>query len=142
MERISKYISYKEATTSQTAVRKKIANVPSQRELLAMKNVGTKVFDKVRTHFGKPLYVSSFFRSAALNAAVGGSKTSQHAKGEAIDIDGDPFGVSNKEIYEYIKDNLEFDQLIWEYGNDSEPAWVHVSLKLNGTNRKQVLRIG
>jgi hypothetical protein len=88
------------------------------------------------------LKVSSFYRCPALNKAVGGSATSQHVKGEAIDIQCIPgTGVTNAMIYNYILKNLEFDQLIWEFGNDKEPAWVHVSLKLVGVNRKQTIRV-
>jgi uncharacterized protein YcbK (DUF882 family) len=137
---ISQYISYTEATISQTAVRNKIDNTPNKEELDAMKHVASQVFDKVREHFGKPLKVSSFFRCSKLNKAVGGSSTSQHMKGEAIDIQG-LSGIKNSEIFDYIKNNLEYDQLIWEFGNSKEPAWVHVSLKLKGKNRKQILHI-
>jgi zinc D-Ala-D-Ala carboxypeptidase len=137
---ISKYITLAEATTSQTAVRRKIPNVPNFRQIENMKLVGTLVFDKVREHFGKPIRVSSFFRSLLLNNAVGGSKTSQHPEGKAIDMQGTN-GLKNSEIFHYIKDNLEFDQLIWEFGNNEEPAWVHVSYN-KGKNRGQVLYIG
>jgi len=137
---ISKYITLAEATTSQTAVRKNIPNIPNEKELENMKHVAVNVFDKVREHFGKPIRVSSFFRCLRLNNAVGGSKTSQHIKGMAIDMQGTN-GLTNAEIFHYIKDNLEFDQLIWEYGTEQEPAWVHVSL-VKGKNRKQVLYIG
>ena len=142
MERISKYVSYNEATRSQTATRKGIKNVPNAQELARMKNVATKIFDKVREHFGIPLTVSSFFRCKELNTAIGGSRSSQHMTGEAIDIDADGSSVTNAQIYNYIKDNFEFDQLIWEYGNDKNPAWVHVSLRLVGKNRRQILKIG
>lgn len=136
---ISKYITYNEATVSQMAVRNKISNKPRVEQLEKMKNVGENVFDKVREHFGVPIRVSSFFRSDALNKAVGGSKTSQHVKGQAIDMQGTGT-LSNAEIFKYIKDNLDFDQLIWEYGNDKNPAWVHVSYN-KGHNRKQILYI-
>jgi zinc D-Ala-D-Ala carboxypeptidase len=141
MTRISKYISYEEATVSQTATRKGISNKPNAQELARMKNVAEKVFDKVREHFGEPIRVSSFFRGKELNAAVGGSKTSQHMTGEAIDIQA--IGkATNKDIFNYIKDNLEYDQIISEYPDKSgNPAWVHVSLRLVGKNRKQVLTI-
>jgi zinc D-Ala-D-Ala carboxypeptidase len=141
MTRISKYISYDEATVSQTATRKGIKNTPTAAELARMKNVAEKIFDKVREHFGEPIRVSSFFRGKELNAAVGGSKTSQHMTGEAIDMQA--IGkTTNAQIYNYIKDNCDFDQLIWEYGTNTEPAWVHVSLRLVGKNRKQILTIG
>lgn len=140
--KLSKYITLGEATKSDTAIRKGISNQPNPKQLKAMKNIAKKVFDKVRDYINAPLAASSFFRSAGLNAAIkGSSKTSQHMEGEAIDIDCDKFGNgTNKEVFYFIKDNLEFDQLIWEYGTDDNPDWVHVSLRLVGKNRKQVLR--
>lgn len=140
MKNISKYISYQEAVTSQTAVRKKIVNIPSPAVLLNMQLVGIRVFDVVREHYGSPLRVSSFFRSLLLNNAVGGSKTSQHVKGQAIDMQGTG-KVTNKMIFDYIKENLDFDQLIWEFGDDENPAWVHVSYVSKEKNRKQILYI-
>jgi len=136
-ENISKHITYKEATHSDTAAKKGIDNTPGASEIIAMKRLAENIFEPMREHFGKPIRVNSFFRSKALNKVVGGSETSQHVKGEAIDISG--IGVSNKELFNYIKNNLDFDQLIWEFGNDSEPQWVHVSYKL-GNNRKNVLK--
>ena len=140
MKNISKYISYEESVTSQTAIRKSIPNIPNDMQLVNMQLVGIRVFDVIREHFKTPLRVSSFFRSLLLNNAVGGSKTSQHVKGQAIDIQGTG-KVSNKMIFDYIKDNLDFDQLIWEFGNDKNPAWVHVSYVSKEKNRKQILYI-
>src|SRR5690606_9646489 len=138
---ISKYITYKEATKSQTATRLGIDNKPTEDHLAAMKHVASEVFDKVRAHFGVPLGVSSFYRGPELNKAIGGSKTSQHMKGEAIDIDADMYGdITNKEIFDYIRENLTFDQLIGEgKTGDGDFAWVHVSLKRAGKNRGEVL---
>jgi hypothetical protein len=140
VKNISKYISYEESITSQTAVRKSISNVPNEKELICMQLIGIRVFDVVREYFGTPLRVSSFFRCLLLNKAVGGSKTSQHCKGQAIDIQGTG-KVTNKMIFDYIKDNLDFDQLIWEFGNENNPAWVHVSYVSKEKNRKQILTI-
>lgn len=138
--KISKYLNYAEATKSQTATRKGIKNEPNEDQLESMKYVANKVFDPVREHIGGPLFASSFFRSPELNAAIGGSKTSQHCKGEAIDIDCDYYAVaSNREVFWFIKNKLTFDQLIWEFGNTTNPDWVHVSLKKEG-NRGEVLR--
>lgn len=138
MKNISKYISYQEATTSQTAVRKGIKNEPGDNELLAMQLVGIRVFDVIREHFKTPLRVSSFYRSPELNSAIGGSsRTSQHVKGQAIDIQGTG-KVTNKMIFDYIKENLDFDQLINEYNY----SWVHVSYVSKEKNRKQILKIG
>lgn len=138
--RISKYISLAEATKSQTAERLGIENMPDAATIQRMKYVAEKVFDPLREHFGVPIGVSSFYRSTALNAAIGGSKTSQHRSGEAIDIDADMFGgITNKQIFDYIRYNLDFDQLISEFGTRDNPNWVHVSLT-TGYNRRQVLR--
>lgn len=139
--KISKYITFEEATKSQTAIRLGIQNQPDKNQLESMKYVATNIFDVVREFVGGPLHASSFFRSEKLNAAIGGSsKTSQHMKGEAIDIDCDTFGNgTNNEVFNFIKDGLEFDQLIGEYPDASGKwSWVHVSLKKSG-NRKQVL---
>lgn len=129
-----------EVITSQTAIRKKIDNTPSEAVILNLILVAVHVFQRVRDHFGKPIRVSSGYRSPKLNKAVGGSTSSQHVTGEALDIQGTN-GLTNAQIFQYIKDNLDFDQLIWEYGTEDEPAWVHVSYRKKG-NRKQVFAIG
>jgi zinc D-Ala-D-Ala carboxypeptidase len=134
---ISKNISYKEATHSTTAKRLGIDNTPNAEQMSNMRYVAESVFQPVREHFGVPIYISSFYRSEALNKVIRGSISSTHIKGEAMDLDADVFGkVTNAQIFHYIKDNLEFDQLIWEFGTDDNPAWVHVSLsKTNNRNR-------
>ena len=137
---VSKNISYKEATHSTTAKRLGIDNTPNAEQFSNMVYVAENVFQPIREHFGVPIYVSSFFRSEGLNRAIKGSVNSTHIKGEAMDLDADVFeGVTNAQIFEYIKNNLEFDQLIWEFGTDENPAWVHVSLSKRN-NRKQVLK--
>ena len=141
MKRISKYISYQESVTSQTATRNGIDNTPSDSELISMQLVGIRVFDEVREHFDTPIRVSSFFRALDLNRAVGSKDSSQHRKGQAIDMQGTG-KVSNKMIFNYIKDNLDYDQLIWEYGNKTNPAWVHVSYVSREKNRKQIIYVG
>lgn len=136
---ISKHITYAEATKSQTAIRKGIDNTPDEATLDRMRLVAEKVFEPLREYFRMPIGISSFYRSPKLNKAIGGAKNSQHVTGEAMDIDADIFGgVTNTRIFEWIKNNLEFDQLIREYG---ENGWVHVSYKASG-NRNQVLEIG
>jgi uncharacterized protein YcbK (DUF882 family)/protein-S-isoprenylcysteine O-methyltransferase Ste14 len=137
---ISPHISYEEATQSPTASRNKIDNTPNQEQLENMKLVAAKCFEPVRNHFNTPIRINSFFRSAKLNAAVKGAKNSQHTTGQAIDISSTGT-VTNKMIYDYIKNNLEYDQLIWEYGTEKNPQWVHVSYSKLG-NRKQTLKIG
>lgn len=138
---ISEHITEVEAFKSQTATRKKIDNTTTDAEVLANMRHVAELFEQIRAHFGKPIGISSFYRSPALNKAVGGAKTSQHVRGEAIDIDADIFGgVKNSEIFAFAK-TLDFDQLLWEFGNTNEPAWVHISRKRTGKNRKQILTI-
>lgn len=139
MDNISTHITYSEATFSQSAVDNKIDNTPTAEHLEAMKYVAENIFERVRAHFDKPIRINSFFRSQKANKAVGGSLTSQHCKGEAIDVNGLPYGIKNSEIFHYIKDNLDFDQLIWEFGDSNEPAWVHFSLSMKG-NKRQVIK--
>jgi len=139
MKKISKYCSYSEATKSDTAIRLGINNEPNFEHLQNMQSVANKIFDVVREEIGEPLKVSSFFRNEALNRAIGGASSSQHTLGEAIDIDSEN-DQYNAEIFHFIKDNLVFDQLIWEFGDEENPSWVHVSLKRIGTNRGQVLK--
>ena len=140
MSQLSKYTTLQEVTKSNQATALRIANLPNAEQINNLKLVCTEVFDKVREHFGKPIGISSGFRSIELNNRIGGAKKSQHMEGKALDIDGDILGgVSNKEIFEYIKNNCIFDQLIWEFGTDKNPDWVHVSY-VKGPNRKQKLK--
>lgn len=139
--KISKYVSISEVTSSDTAKRRGIDNSPTPEHLENLKVTCTEVFDKVREHFDVPIYISSGYRSAALNKAIGGSATSDHNNGKALDLDqdGKGNGVTNRQVFDYIKDNLEFDQLIWEFGSSQNPDWVHVGYR-KGANRKQILR--
>jgi hypothetical protein len=139
MNSISKHITYKEATRSVTALRLGIENVPNEYELQNMELIAEKVFEPLRRAVNGPIKINSFFRCEELNKAIGGSSKSQHCQGRAIDID-DVYGyVSNSYMYYYIKDNLDFDQLIWEFGTDTEPDWVHVSYVDSDSNRKRCL---
>ena len=140
MERISKHISYKEATFSQTATRKDIDNIPSEEVLQRMKTVAENIFEPLRAYVGGPIKINSFYRSIMLNTAIGGSKSSQHTRGEAIDIDDTLGCMSNKDMFTFIKDELDFDQLIWEFGDDENPAWVHVSYVSPENNRRRILK--
>ena len=137
--KLTRNISLEELTTSQTATRLKINNTPTPEIIENLKVVAAQV-QKVRDHFGKPLIISSGYRSEKLNSAIGGARNSQHTKGEAIDIQSTN-GYTNADIFNYIKNNLDFDQLIWEYGTRKEPKWVHISYKKSG-NRKQILYVG
>ena len=138
---LSPHLSLAEMVRSSTAKRRGIRNLPTPEALVNMKILAEKIFEPVRQHFGVPIYVTSGYRCKALNDAIGGSPTSQHMQGEAMDIDmdGTTNGVTNAMIFNYIRHNLDFDQLIWEFGTASNPDWVHVSYESRGTQRKQVL---
>jgi len=141
MGELSKNLSIAEVIKSNTATRKGIDNSPTDEHLENLKALATNVFQPMRDQLGA-ISVSSGYRSKDLNTAIKGSKTSQHCKGEALDLDND-FKVdraTNTEIFNYIKDNLEFDQLIWEYGDEKKPDWVHVSYTTSKKNRYQILR--
>ena len=140
MVRISKYISYKEATRSATALRLGIENIPNEYQLQNMEMVAKKVFEPLREAIDAPIKINSFFRCEELNKAIGGSSKSQHCQGRAIDIDDIYGNVSNAFMYYYIKDNLDFDQLIWEFGTNDSPDWVHVSYVDSDSNRKRCLK--
>jgi len=137
---ISKHISYKEGVYSATATRKGIDNTPNDGQLLNMVTIAEEVFEPLRSYVGGPIKINSFFRSPELNTTIGGSKTSQHCKGQAMDID-DTFGrMTNAEMYSWIKEYLEFDQMIWEFGDDDNPDWVHVSYVSEEDNRNRCLK--
>lgn len=139
MENISKHITYNEATISPTSLRFGIENTPTDKQLEAMKKVASVCFEPLREWYGKPIKINSFFRCTLLNEKVGGAKNSQHAKGEAIDISAGS-KEENKKLFDWCKANLVWDQLIWEYGNDVGPDWVHISFR-QGENRNKVIRI-
>lgn len=139
--KLSKNLSLSEVIKSNTAIKHGIDNTPHGEHLDNLFAIAQNVFQPVRDHFGVSIAVTSGYRSEALNRRIGGSATSQHCKGEALDLDADVFGgVTNQQMYEFIRDHLEFDQLIHEFGEESDPDWVHVSFKKNGGNRKQLLR--
>jgi hypothetical protein len=137
---LSKNLALAEVTRSETAKRKGISNMPTPEHIENFKKLAENVFQPIRDHFGVPIRISSGYRSAALNKAIGGASSSQHCSGEAIDIDMDGTSITNKQVFDYIKANLNFDQLIWEFGTDANPDWVHVSYESTGKQRKQVLK--
>lgn len=140
---LSENLTLAEVTKSNTAKRLGIDNNPTPEHLHNLKLVAQNIFQPIREHFKKPINVSSGYRSKALNDATpGSSATSQHCSGEALDLDQDGMttGITNKMVFEYIKNNLDFDQLIWEFGDDTNPDWVHVSYESNGRQRKQILK--
>jgi len=137
---LSKHLALAEVMRSETAKRKGISNMPTPEHIENFKKLAENVFEPIREHFGVPVHLSSGYRSAALNKAVGGASSSQHCKGEAIDIDMDGTTVTNKQIFEFVRDNVNFDQMIWEFGTDANPDWVHVSYNSDGAQRKQILK--
>jgi hypothetical protein len=140
--KLSQHLSLSEVIRSESAKRNGISNMPIALHIENFKLLAEKVFEPIRTHFGVPIHISSGYRSVELNKCIGGSLTSQHCQGEAIDIDMDSSssGVTNRMVFDYIKDNLVFDQLIYEFGDSKNPDWVHVSYESTGRQRKQVLK--
>lgn len=143
--KLSKNLSLDEVIKSKTAIRWNIDNSPTEDHKVNLVDVANHIFQPLRDHFGKPIIVSSGYRSSALNRVIKGSSSSQHCLGEALDLDNDGLETpTNKEIFDYIKKNLIFDQLIWEFGDDKKPDWVHVSYvdpsRKGRPNRLQILR--
>tara|TARA_R100000231_G_scaffold6283_3_gene9339 strand:- start:60 stop:521 length:462 start_codon:yes stop_codon:yes gene_type:complete len=138
MERISKHVSWKEGTYSRTGERLDLDNTPNEEQLKCMKAIAENIFEPLRKWVGGPIKINSFFRGKPVNTAIGGSTRSQHMKGQAIDIDDTFKHKTNAEMFHFIKDNLDFDQLIWEFGTDDNPNWVHVSYVTHRDNRKKL----
>jgi zinc D-Ala-D-Ala carboxypeptidase len=139
--KLSKNLTLAEVVRSETAKRIGIDNTPTEKHLDNLKTLAKEIFQPIRDHFKKPIHISSGYRSERLNSSLKGtSTTSQHMTGEAIDIDNDGTSVSNLEIFQFIKNNLDFDTLIWEFGNDESPAWIHVSYRANRPQRGRVLK--
>ena len=133
--KLSEHLELSEVIRSESAKRNGISNMPTAEHIENFKILATKVFEPIREHFGVPIRISSGYRSAELNAITkGSSTTSQHCSGEAIDIDQDATTITNKQVFEYIKDNLVFDQLI----NEFNYSWVHVSYKANDKQTGEV----
>jgi hypothetical protein len=138
---LSKNLRLDEVVKSTTAKRLGINNEPDEWTTENLRQVAINIFQPLRDSFGCPIYVSSGYRSADLNTAIGGSSRSQHVEGRALDLDADVYGsCTNSQIFNWIKDNLEFDQLIWEFGDQDNPDWVHVSYVYDGINRKRCLK--
>jgi hypothetical protein len=132
---LSKHVTLKEFTRSDAAIKHGISNDMDSTQLKAAIAVCENIFEPLRAHVGRPIRVNSGFRSFAVNKRIGGSKTSQHMKGEALDLN-----IQDAETFEWMRNNLDFDQLIYEFGNDAGPQWVHVSYRIDKRHRKQVLR--
>ena len=136
---ISKHISDKESVYSRTALRLGIDNTPTIKHKDNMIKLAEEVFEPLRAYVGGPIKINSFYRSPELNKAIGGSSKSQHCHGQAMDID-DTFGrMTNAEMFHFIRDNLDYDQMIWEFGDDDNPDWVHVSYVSPKDNRQRCL---
>ena len=143
-DRISEHISLKEGIKSHTATRLNIDNIPRELDLINMKTIAEQVFEPLRKFVGGPIAINSFYRSPKLNSAIGGSTTSQHCIGCALDLDDNYGHKTNAEMYHYIQQNLDFDQIILEYYDpkgDPNSGWIHCSYKNDGTNRKTALII-
>lgn len=139
--KISEHISYKEATRSVTALRLGIDNTPNEYQLQNMEIIAKNVFEPLRKAVGGAIKINSFFRCEDLNKAIGGSSRSQHCQGRAIDIDDNYGHMSNNDMYKYIKENLDFDQLIFEFPDENGNAsWIHVSYVDADSNRKRCLK--
>jgi len=141
--KIGKYTTLESICKSDTAIRHDIDNKPDAIQLHAIKLLAENIYDPLCEHFQRSIPYTSWFRNSVVNSMVGGARKSQHVKGEAVDLDMDlqPLAViTNSAIFYWIYTNLPFDQLIWEYGNDQNPAWVHVSFSAS-QQRKQVLKI-
>jgi len=135
---LSGHFSLSELTKSQTAIRKGIDNKPTLEHIENLTELCVQILEPTRRNFGKPMVITSGYRSEELCEAIGSKSTSQHAKGEAADFE--MFGIDNKELAKYIKNNLVFDQLILEFYNPDDPSsgWVHCSYSKE-ENRKQSL---
>ena len=133
--KLSEHLDLSEIIRSDSAKRNGISNMPTPEHIENFKILATKVFEPIREHFGVPIHISSGYRSVELNRLIKGSSSSEHCKGQAIDIDMDGTTITNKQVFDYIKDNLTFDQLI----NEFNYAWVHVSYKANGKQRGEIL---
>ena len=138
--KISKHVSYKEGVYSITALRLGLKNDPSEEHLQNMKVLSEKVFEPLREYVGSPIKINSFYRGPELNKAIGGSAKSQHCHGQAMDIDDTFNGFSNSTMFNWIRMNLDYDQMIWEFGNDNNPDWVHVSYVSKEKNRNRCLK--
>lgn len=136
---LTEHFTLEEMIVSPTAKRLGLPNTPTQEHIENMRYCCEKILEPVRAHFGKPVQINSSYRAPAVNKAVGGSKTSQHVNGQAIDFEIP--GIDNKTVADWVADNLEFDQVILEFytAGDKNSGWVHASIKKEGGNRKQRL---
>jgi hypothetical protein len=137
---LSKHVSYKEGMYSITALRLGLKNEPTEEHLTNMRLISEKVFEPLRAYVRSPIKINSFYRGPELNKAIGGSRKSQHCNGQAIDIDDTLNGFSNSTMFNWIQDNLDFDQMIWEFGDEYNPDWLHISYVSPEKNRNRCLK--
>ena len=139
--KLSKNLTLKECLRSKTAKRLGIDNTPEDETVIKiLEKVARFIFQPLRDAFGCPIYVSSGYRCPDLNRAIGGSKRSQHMEGRALDLDADVYqNCTNAQIFNWIKNNLDFDQIVWEFGTEDNPDWVHVSYVSEDDNRNRCL---
>ena len=137
---LSPNLTLREVIRSPTAERLGISNIPNELQIQKLIQLAENVFQPTRDYFGHPIFISSGFRAIELNRKVGGVTGSQHTFGEAIDINQNRINspISNREIFDHIMNNIEFDQLIWESGSEENPNWVHVSYR-EENNRNRVI---
>jgi len=137
---LTENVSLKELTKSESATRFGISNEPTEEALSNLQKLATHILQPVRDHFGKPLIITSGYRSPELCLKIGSTTTSQHTKGQASDFEIG--GIANKDLSDWIHQNLDYDQLILEFWKpeDANSGWVHCSYKGEGQNRKQYLR--
>jgi hypothetical protein len=140
--KLSAHLELSEVIRSDSAKRNGISNMPTLEHIENFKLLAEKVFEPIREHFGVPIRISSGYRSKELNDKTkGASKTSDHCFGRAIDIDNDGTSITNKQIFDFIKNNLKYKQLIFEFGTDENPAWVHVSYDPNNLKNETLKAI-
>lgn len=134
--KLSEHFTLAEMMFSPTAIKKGIDNTPNAQAIKNLEALCKNILEPLRAHIGGPIKISSGYRCEVLNSLIGGAKSSQHKFGQAVDID-----VKDKcaMAFHWIKDNLDYDQIIWEFGNDNQPDWIHISFSTK-SNRKNALR--
>ena len=131
---LSRHVTIQEFSYSPTAIKKGIHNVMNSTQVNNAIQLCENVFEPIRKHLNAPIKITSGFRCEQLNKLIGGAYGSQHTKGEAFDLD-----ITDRKVFDWILKNVEFDQLIFEYGDDNNANWFHISYR-KGNNRKQALR--
>jgi hypothetical protein len=133
---LSQNFTLQEMIFSPTAIKKGIDNTPNSQAIRNLEALCKNILEPLRAYIGGPIKVSSGYRSEVLNSLIGGSKSSQHRFGQAVDFD---LGDRCADAFKFIRENLDYDQIIWEFGNDKQPDWIHVSFSTK-SNRKNALR--